>query len=765
MKCRLVKARRGQCRDVHLFFRCEDGKKYKFVDRTFTPYFYIPSNFGLYQSIFGETVQRIEAPCPENVSDMRSKYPKHYEADIPYARRYLIDRSITDYLEYDGSSVKPAEPGHISFRILYLDIEVYVESGIFPDPDKAEHPVIAISFYDTYTEKYYTLAYVEGLKKVAEGTTIIEANGRKYRLPWKIEIYPDEEQLLLSFLAYWDSFYPDVVAGWNIGFDVEYLRNRGKRYNIHYSMDGVIVFDLMEAYKILGPKQRSYALKEVTVSEGLETRTEALHSQEVLSSYTTDPKNVLKYSLRDVWRIVEIDQKRRLVDYYMSIKALAGLEDITRKRDIGKYVLYSNLPIVDTIILRTARELGIVLPSAVEKSRTPYRGAVVLEPAGGLWEGVAVFDMSRYYPSLIISFNISPEMKLEITDPVNRIWKFKEEPVGLIPQAVRKLLAYRERLEEELQKYEPGTPEYQDIENKIMAVKGVTNSFYGVMANEFFRLFDVDIAATITGLAREGIIFVTEKAKELGYRPLYGDTDSVFIQVPFEKAEELSLKLTNELKQYFKIKYGLKKTPVLKLKFEKYYKRIFFKPKTKKRYAGLLVWKKGKEVDPPQLDIVGFEAVRTDVAPITTEVQAEIFRLILGGASEDEIYDYLREVAQSIREKPLTDVALVEGLSKELEHYRVRSPHVRAAIYSNLYLRTRYGRGMKVRYIYVKRVKCPGLAPTDVVAFEPEMEEEIRTCFEIDWNKQLETVVYAPLREILSSVGINIRQFHVKRWW
>ena len=763
MECRLVKATRGRCREVHLWLRCSNGKRHVVVEG-FKPYFYVPSLFGDRKAIDGETVALVEAECPEDVPKLRENYDKHYEADIPYARRFLIDTGIYSCLEAPPrpsvqlGELEPLDSCNIPLRIWYLDIEVITESGL-PSPERPRQPVVAVSIYDSYTDRYTTLFWHPRVQKriTRQGSHVLSTCKLSEKITWRIIGLPSEETLFMELDAILREEQPDIIAGWNISFDYDYLRARAKQLGMELYLSGSSPLDLLEVYKKVGPARRSYALKEVTVEEGYECREEALTAPEAMSGWDRDPRDTIVYNLRDVWRIVRLDKDYRMIEYITALKETVGVEDFSKRDRDGNIRLMGNLPLIDTVLLRIARQRGIVLPTSGKGSRVKYRGAIVLDPVPGIHSGVAVFDMSRYYPSLIISFNISPETKLRPINQSEGIWAFREEPEGLLPAAVKYLLKLREELEEQLSKTEPGTREYTELENKIMAVKGLVNSFYGVTANPHFRLFDPDVASTITGLAREGILFLVKRAKELGYKPLYGDTDSLFIQVPFEEAEDLAKKLTGDLRKYFMEKYGLGREPVLKLKFEKYYSRIFFKPRTKKRYAGLLVWKKGKKIEPPRLDVVGFEAVRTDVPPFTAEAEKRVFEAILGDGDRKMILMLLSELEKRLREMPLSDIALYEGLSKEPSEYKVLQPHVRAALYSNMYLGGNFSAGSKVRYVYVRKVKCKGLPSTDVVAFTPEMERKILECFEVDWPKMYRTVLYEPLSDILEAVGIKAR--------
>jgi len=178
-----------------------------------------------------------------------------------------------------------------------------------------------------------------------------------------------------------------------------------------------------------------------------------------------------------------------------------------------------------------------------------------------------------------------------------------------------------------MKKYPGDSEEYKTLEKKVMALKYIINSTYGYMGHPQARFYDRDCASTITALAREGIQYVIEQSKRYGYKTLYGDTDSVFIQVPFEKAEELSKQLTNDLRRYFMEKYSLKSEPTLSLKFEKYLGAVYFTG-VKKRYAAKGCVEEGvNRVN--EIDIKGFEAIRTDSSKITQELEEKVFELYL----------------------------------------------------------------------------------------------------------------------------------------
>jgi len=261
------------------------------------------------------------------------------------------------------------------------------------------------------------------------------------------------------------------------------------------------------------------------------------------------------------------------------------------------------------------------------------------------------------------------------------------------------------------------------------AIKYLVNAVYGVTAYPGFRLFDVDIASCVTALGREGIMVASKIAEKYGYKAVYGDTDSIFIKVPFDKAEELLNKLNEEINLHFVKKYNVRNTKI-RLKFEKYFKRIFFKG-VKKRYAGYVIWEKGKEVD--YIDVKGFELVRRDTPKFIANVQKEVFDLVLRSrVVRSKLLEYLRDKVKRFREASLEDIAIPKGISKPLDSYIAKAPHIRGALLANLYLGTNFGQGSRVKMLWVKYVE--GLPKTDVICFEDEQQLANRKV-EVDWNK------------------------------
>ena len=139
------------------------------------------------------------------------------------------------------------------------------------------------------------------------------------------------------------------------------------------------------------------------------------------------------------------------------------------------------------------------------------------------------------------------------------------------------------------------------------------------------------------------------------------------------------------------------------IKFEKIYAR-FFQAGKKKRYAGSLVWKEGKDVH--ETDIVGFEIKRSDTPQITKFVQMTVMEQILEGKGYPEIKAFLSDVIKKYRagKYTLDEIGIPGGIGKSLDDYDNDDAQVRGAKYANLHLHTEFGKGSKPKRIYIRNV-------------------------------------------------------------
>ena len=718
-------------RRIMMWIRSEDGKKRKVYVDDFFPYFYVQDASGEYKSLFGESVRRIVVDDPSEVPKEREKYGKTYEADIPFVRRFLIDTGIKSGLEFpqfgtvSWKEIKPVEV-NIEPVVLYLDIEVVSEK--FIEPEKATEPIVALSFTTNKTDVIYTLT-VKFEKEVNERN-------------WKVISFPTEEMLLKFFVQMLWKLKPDILTGWNIiKYDYPYLLKRFEHNEIYLDTSSFEVFDLYEAYRKLY-HQPSYHLKRIVEFEFGEKRESFA---DVRHLWEKDRQKFLEYNRDDVRDVKRIDEKHNIIKFFHTLKTAVGVEELER--------CFSYSRLIDTQLLRIAREMNVVLPTKTDKNkREKYEGAIVDVCGKGIFRNVAVFDFSRYYPNIIHTFFLSPENlskdgELEIDTGRRKVRVRKRR--GISQHLLSLFFRVRDEIEEQMRKVPVESEEYHSLNLRKQAIKGLTNAVYGVFGFSGFRLFRVELAEAITALGREGITVAKEIASRHGYRVVLSDTDSIYVQIPFERVSEFQEVLNNEIARYFRTKYGVDDVE-LKLKFEKYVEKILLTG-VKKRYAMRVVYE-GGECD--YMVVRGFENVRTDYSLFTREMMNELFRMILyDRVSRDELLAFLNAKKEEMRKRNLAEIAIPKGIHKPLEQYNANTPpHIRGAIYANKYLGANFTVGDKVLMLYVKGLR--GFPPTDVLVFNEEMAiDEIE--FEVDWKRMEEVNILRRVEPVFDALGIS----------
>ncbi|WP_276300615.1 DNA polymerase domain-containing protein [Halorussus lipolyticus] len=339
----------------------------------------------------------------------------------------------------------------------------------------------------------------------------------------------------------------------------------------------------------------------------------------------------------------------------------------------------------------------------------------------------------------------------------------------------------------------------------------VGQSLYGVLGWERFRLYDKAMGAAITATGREVIEHTQATAEEMDYDVAYGDTDSVMLEVghispadidgevevtdgmreahPEMDEEELeSLAATiqkgyeveeqiNDSYDEFALEELNAAAHRFQIEFEKLYRR-FFQAGKKKRYAGHIVWKEGKDVD--DIDITGFEYKRSDIAPITKEVQKRVIDMIVHGEDLDDVKDYVHDVIEDYQagNVNLDDVGIPGGIGKRLDAYDTDTAQVRGAKYANVMLGTNFQRGSKPKRLYLEGVHPDfwqkmedeeGFDPSgnsredriyrefkkdpDVICFE--FADQVPDEFDVDWDKMLDKTLQGPIERILEALDIS----------
>lgn len=284
------------------------------------------------------------------------------------------------------------------------------------------------------------------------------------------------------------------------------------------------------------------------------------------------------------------------------------------------------------------------------------------------------------------------------------------------------------------------------------------NTLYGLMGWDRFRLYDQDNASAVTAVGREVINFTQEKVEELGYDVIYGDTDSVM--VGFENIDSINtvIEISYEMEEIINDAYDQFAEDMLdvdehffEIEFEKLYRK-FIQAGKKKRYAGHIVWKEGKQVD--DIDIVGFEFQRSDYSNVARNLQQRLIEKILMGAGKQEVSDMIRDEIGKIKnmDHDLDELGIAGGIGREFDEYTNKTKHVRGSEYANKHFGEQIQPGDKPNGIYVKRVGGDYPRP-------PQLKDSAFICWlnsanvpdsiVVDFEKYLDIQIHGPLSRII----------------
>ena len=348
------------------------------------------------------------------------------------------------------------------------------------------------------------------------------------------------------------------------------------------------------------------------------------------------------------------------INYPTQLSALTGLPlDQVMAAAVGSRV--------DSYLVKQAHRNGELVPTRVEQPFYTYRGALVLEPKTGLHDNIVVLDFTSMYPKLMERYNLSPDTLVQpgeslpedsvfVVPEVNH--RFRKEPRGLYGIALSTLIQQREAVQKEISKSEKGSTRCKVLRERERAVKIITNACYGYSGWAGARWYAKEVAESATALGREVINKAIDKANSLGLNVIYGDTDSIFVRDDPQKVEQLH--------DWAKREFGLE------IRREHEYVRILF-TEAMKRYAGLL--------KNDTLDIVGLEVVRGDWSDIARQVQEQVLTRILRDQSAEKAVEDVRATIRRLRnqEVSLGDLTIRKTLTKPIEDYAVRTPHVEVA--------------------------------------------------------------------------------------
>lgn len=683
---------------VQLYGRLEDGPGFLVEDDRFQPYLFVPTRdvdavprtggvsieiAGL-KDLQGEPVARVSVPRPADVPPLRERLKsagvRALEADLRFPYRYLIDHDLRAGVEIEGEAT-PVEEGdsglllfrnptlapadvRIDLRVLSIDLETPADAS----------RVWSVAMAGCGVEEVHLVAadHVPGAVSHADEAALLAAVARRIR-----------------------ELDPDVITGWNVvDFDLRVLAERCRARRVRETFGraaGDVRFEsdrgftrqgraeipgrsVLDAIGVVRDAIRLPDYRLETVAQAVLGRGKCIDHEapdaaaEIARLYREDLPALVAYNLEDARLVLDVLRQEGLLELTLERSLLSGMPLDRVGASVASF---------DRLYLPELRRRGRVARSVADvKEGGPIAGGAVLSSVPGIFRNVAVLDFKSLYPSLIRTFQLDPlaharAVSETAADPIVAPNGARfDRGDAILPGLLDRFLARRDEAKKRGERHAD------------QAIKIMMNAFFGVLASPGCRFFDPEVANAITGFGQQTLSWTRDVLAESGLRVLYGDTDSVFVELATREsgeaaraeAEAVRSRVQNAIAGRIADVYGVE--PRLLLELE-YVLDRFFLPRvrggrggSKKRYAG---WRDGT------LLVVGLESVRRDWPTVSRRLQRGILERVF---SDRDAMPFVKEVVDAIQAGELDDeLVYVKRIRKgDVSSYtRTTPPHVQAA--------------------------------------------------------------------------------------
>jgi len=693
---------------VRMFCKDDKGNSVVCKDKSFEPYLYVLPKSGKEEevrkalsklvevrkaqtvslTISGERRKIVKACCfhssdTQKVRDYAKQFEKsrggsgivegEFEYSMPLYRQYLLAKGLSgmgfmeaECIGGDVRSIRPCD-SKIAPRVNVMAFHTEAVSG----------EIVMISMKS------------EGFEKV-----LACKEDRRYGR--YVEVVRSEKELLQRFVQTVKEREVDILAGFNSdALDMQMIRKRAHELKVRLdiSKDGS---EIKFARRAMASAAKLVGVVHIDLTEfvrnimSAQMQTETMTLDAVSAELLNDSKIEADHeALLECWRksgdlyclaqycLKDSDLTLRLANFLLpqmyELSRLSGQPLFDSSR-----MTYSQL--VEWYLSKRAAASSIVIPNqpkwddVQERRATPkYEGGFVKEPVAGIHENMAVLDFRSLYPSIIASFNISPETfnagKREDGFGVTGTdYWFCKKSEGFVSSAVKDLIERRAATRERMKS--ASKEEREMMEKEQSAIKTVANATYGYFGFPGRKWYCRECAESAAALGRFYIGKVIADAEKAGFKVIYADTDSMFLTSDGD---------TEKLIGSFLKKCNASLPGIMRLNLQGFYPSGIFIPRgagpgaAKKRYA--LMDKSGI------LTIKGLEKVRSDWSAIAKDTQEKVLEMVLGKRDVGGAIKHVQGVISKIRagKVPLKELALHEQLTRPLSEYKVIGPHISAA--------------------------------------------------------------------------------------
>ena len=323
-----------------------------------------------------------------------------------------------------------------------------------------------------------------------------------------------------------------------------------------------------------------------------------------------------------------------------------------------------------------------------------YPGAIVFNPIKGRYldSPIMALDYQSLYPSIMRALWMSSETftnkdtandlkkrgydVFDFSYPLNvngeetdvTVYFVREDPSGnklrgVFPQCLELLMDLRIHYKAEM-KRATNKVQKQLFDEKQKATKILMNTAYGKIGSPMFPLYNVFISSAITMYGRKVLTLAKTIGEDMGYKLIYGDTDSIFIKAEdntydgldtadrVAKAQDLARPVAQEINRQNRLLLGDKDNfDKIKMNLDK-----FLHPATfcaKKKYLGK-DWDIGDKEG--ALYISGLEVTKRGKTELLKDTSYKVIEKLndfsYRGGVVEAVEEILRESVEEISQKP-----------------------------------------------------------------------------------------------------------------
>lgn len=348
---------------------------------------------------------------------------------------------------------------------------------------------------------------------------------------------------------------------------------------------------------------------------------------------------------------------------------------------------------VYNLIYRFCNRLGYVLnkEDVGWDTTAEYQGATVIDPTPGYYtQKIGTLDFASLYPSIIRGHNLchsalilNPAVlaqldaykangaRFESYDLGGKTWVFQQHRKAILPMILEQLLDARKAVRRRMKDFPKGSDRWKLLNSSQKAKKVTCNSVYGFCGinEEQGMLPCMPIANATTFIGRSMIEETKAYCEAQGYEVIYGDTDSVMVNLgdrSMEECFEIATRLGEGATQLF--------PDSVLLEFEKVFcPYLLIK---KKMYAGVKY--EDDPNDPPTLDVKGLALARRDNCALVRSTMKGVLISVMQEGDPQKAYQLVEDKLDQLHrgEIPVEELTITKQLKSEEEYANDRQPHL-----------------------------------------------------------------------------------------